>query len=227
MFNNSYDQDDLNEASEAGLDAGRTSIEDAGCAFGKLGCDGDSCEVHLPSGQLFDLERPDQSLINLRDIASALSRICRWGGRLIQAAEFYSVAQHSAYVEGVAASWGASKSTQLAALWHDAAEAFIGDVCRPIKRRFPEFKALEAPLVTMIYAELGLGQHDYDADLIKRADNAVCRQEARVICLGSRSWNWGDTPEVDIQFVDPEDCRMPREAFEMFWRRHCYLVSRP
>lgn len=202
-----------------------TDIEDAGCAFWHLGTD-KTCEVHLPSGQLFDIEHPNPALINLRDVAKTLSRICRWGGRLIEAAEFYSVAQHSVYVADVAATWGATEATRLAALWHDAAEAFIGDVCRPIKRRFPDFKALESPLLELLYRELGLGPHDYDADLVKRADNAVCRQEARVICRGSSRWNWGDTPIVDIQFIDPDDCRSPREAFEMFWARHSWLVAK-
>jgi hypothetical protein len=197
--------------------------EHAGCAFWKLGDKG--CEVHLPSGVLLDLEQPDPAKINLRDVAKTLSRICRWGGRLIEEAEFYSVAQHSVYVAELARLWGGSDATVLAALWHDGAEAFLGDICRPVKRRFPEFSALEAPLLDLLYREHGLYPHDYDADLIKRADNAVCRAEARVICFGSRHWNWGNTDEVEIEtFREPDDCRRPREAFEMFWNKHFLLT---
>lgn len=196
------------------------SIEDAGCAFGG------KCEVHLSSGVLFDLLAPNPALINLRDAAKALGRICRWGGRIIDEAEFFSVAQHSVYVLDVASSWGASQSTKLAALWHDAAEWLTYDWPRPIKRLFPELKAIERKLQEMIYRELCLWPHDYDADLIKRADNAACRAEARIICRGSSRWDWGDTPEIELPtFTDPEDCRSPREAFEMFWTRHCHLVS--
>lgn len=195
----------------------QTATEDAGCATG--------CEVHLPTGQLFDLEQPDPAKINLRDIAKTLSRICRWGGRLIDCVDFYSVAQHSVLVSIQAAKWGATDATKLAALWHDGAEAFTGDIPRPIKRRFPEFKALEGPIEALIYRSLGLYPHDYDADLVKRADNAVCRREARIMCRGSSTWNWGDTVEADEIFLDdPDDCRLPNEAFEMFWSRHVFLA---
>lgn len=197
-----------------------TKIEDTGCAFGSR------CEVHLADGRLFDIENPDPAMISLRQAAKALSRICRWGGRIIDEADFFSVAQHSIYVQDVAATWGGSDATKLATLWHDAAEWITYDWPRPIKRRFPEIKAIEERIQGLIYAELGLGPHDYDADLVKRADNAAQRAEARIICRGSSRWDWGDTPEIDLPtFQDPDDCRSPRAAFEMFWARHCHLTT--
>jgi hypothetical protein len=190
--------------------------EHAGCATG--------CRIHLNSGALFDLDNPDPALINLRDAAKTLSRICRWGGRIRDDAEFISVAQHQVYTADVAAQWGATDATKLACLWHDGGEWLMYDWPRPIKRKFPEIAAMEHPLTAMIFAELGLGPHDYDADLVKRADNAACKAEARIVCLGSSSWDWGDTPDVEIKFEDVDDCRLPREAFEMFWNKHFLLT---
>ncbi len=75
--------------------------------------------------QLFPLDcRPED--LHLDDIASSLSKICRFGGHC---KEFYSVAEHSVRVSMVLpddyASWG---------LLHDAAEMLIGDIVRPLKR---------------------------------------------------------------------------------------------
>lgn len=68
---------------------------------------------------------PTQDMVSIEDIAATLSKICRWGGK---GSEFFSVAQHSVLV-----SYIAPKKYRLAALLHDAAEAYVGDVCKPLK----------------------------------------------------------------------------------------------
>ena len=90
----------------------------------------------LQSGAWFDFLDPESSDFAIEDIAAGLSNICRYAG---QCSGFYSVAEHSLLVSEVAFDHA------YAALMHDAAEAFIGDVTRPLKQLLPDFKRIEAP----------------------------------------------------------------------------------
>lgn len=78
------------------------------------------------SGKIINLYEPDPALIDIEDIASSLSKTCRWNGNI---PDFYSVAQHSCHV-----AWLAPEPLRFAALMHDAPEAYAGDVIRPIKQ---------------------------------------------------------------------------------------------
>jgi hypothetical protein len=70
--------------------------------------------------------------IDPADIAQALSNLCRFGGH---SRAFYSVAQHSVIVSDLLADTGAAPDAVLAALLHDAAEAYLGDLPHPLKHR--------------------------------------------------------------------------------------------
>lgn len=80
---------------------------------------------NVHSGRKINLHRPTVDMIDIDDIATALSKICRFGGHTGQ---FYSVAQHSCLVSMLA-----PRDLQRAALLHDAAEAYLGDVIKPLK----------------------------------------------------------------------------------------------
>ncbi len=71
--------------------------------------------------------------VNIKDIAHSLANICRFNGHVPR---FYSVAQHSVYVARYLTEvMGQTPAVGLWGLLHDAAEAYLGDVCSPIKRR--------------------------------------------------------------------------------------------
>ena len=78
------------------------------------------------SGRLFDLYNPSREMVDIEDIANSLSKTCRWNGNI---PDFYSVAQHSCLV-----AWLAPAPLAFAALMHDAAEAYTGDIIRPLKK---------------------------------------------------------------------------------------------
>jgi hypothetical protein len=63
---------------------------------------------------------------DINDIAHGLAYTCRWGG---QSDKFYSVAEHSVLVSRYV-----DAQHRFPALMHDAAEAYIGDIPRPLKR---------------------------------------------------------------------------------------------
>ena len=66
----------------------------------------------------------------IEEVAHALAQINRFTGH---ARRPYSVAEHSMLVATIAAGEGASPVQQLAALLHDAHEAYVGDLASPAK----------------------------------------------------------------------------------------------
>ena len=79
----------------------------------------------------FDPLNVDESLLDIKDIAHALSLICRGNGHVQY---FYSVAQHSLACAKEAKTRGYSKEVILGCLLHDGSEAYLSDVTRPIKK---------------------------------------------------------------------------------------------
>lgn len=103
-----------------------------------FGCIGNTIKV--AAGHYFDLLRPDPALIDLWSIATALSMTCRYGGHTPR---FYSVAEHCVIAAGFALEDGLDEKTVQAVLLHDAAEAFIGDIVKPLKIALPDYQAIE------------------------------------------------------------------------------------
>ena len=97
---------------------------------------------------MFDPITPDADLINTTDIAHALSMLCRANGHFMS---FYSVAQHSINCMREAKARGYSDRVRLACLLHDASEAYLSDVTRPVKAELPRYKEIETPLQEMIW----------------------------------------------------------------------------
>lgn len=93
--------------------------------------------MQTASGRKIYVMSPRADDVEIRDIAHALARICRFGGHV--KCEHYSVAQHSVLV-----SQTCEPENALVGLLHDAAEAYIGDVVRPLKYSLPKYRELEA-----------------------------------------------------------------------------------
>ena len=105
-------------------------------------------EIMTYTKKMLDPLHPDMELIDIEDVAHALSMLCRANGHF---ENFYSVAQHSINCMKEAEARGCSDKVQLACLLHDASEAYLSDVTRPVKAELPGYKEIEAPLQEMIW----------------------------------------------------------------------------
>ena len=139
------------------------------------------------TGRWFNVLDPKPTDIDIRDIAHALSLQCRFTGHT---REFYSVAQHSVLVAS-----NCPLEDGLYGLLHDASEAYLSDIARPIKRH-PNFKKFyedaEKKLQDAIYMHFEL-----DPDIVPlsvhEADNVLLRTEARDLMPDSFPIYPGDT----------------------------------
>lgn len=93
-------------------------------------------------------------MICLTDIAQGLANTCRFGGQM---QKFYSVAQHSILVTMLA-----PPELQKAALLHDAAEAYLGDIIKPLKNMISGYAEIETAFERVIFKKFGV-----DFDLLK------------------------------------------------------------
>lgn len=105
-------------------------------------------EIMTWSKKMFDPLQPKAELIDIEDIAHALSMLCRANGHF---PTFYSVCQHSINCMREAEARGYSRRVQFGCLLHDASEAYLSDVTRPVKAELPRYKEIEAPLQDAIW----------------------------------------------------------------------------
>jgi len=154
--------------------------------------------ILLQSGAYFDLLDPHHSEFTIEDIAHGLSNTCRFAG---QCSDFYSIAEHSWH-----ASFLVPAELALRALMHDAAEAFLGDVTRPLKSLLPEYKAIERNVEAAIMERFGLG--DWNVPEIKQADLLMLHAE-QVAMMPNHADRWStsegmpDDPCCNFRFFEP------------------------
>lgn len=123
------------------------------------------------TGRQLRVTAPQHDAIAIEDIAQGLSRICRWSG---QTREWFSVAQHSVLV-----STHCSREHARWALLHDASEAYLGDVPRPVKAlpALAGYRTLEQLWQRTIYHRFGLVGDEPSA--VAEADDLVLAWEQR------------------------------------------------
>lgn len=103
--------------------------------------------IRTISGQYVNVFEPDPKTLLIEDIAHALSNQPRFGGHLPQ---FYSVAQHSLLCYQIA-----DEPYKYAALMHDASEAYLLDMPKPIKVEMPDYNRIEDNLMYVLAKKFG------------------------------------------------------------------------
>ena len=106
---------------------------------------------------------PNPKDIDIEDIAHALSLICRANGHF---RHFYSVAQHCIACAEEAIERGYSPEVILGCLLHDASEAYLCDVTRPVKKHIPQYLQAEEKLQEVIWKRF-IGRELTDAETME------------------------------------------------------------
>jgi hypothetical protein len=143
-------------------------------------------------GQFWPLD-PRAEEVEIADIAHALSNMCRFTGHV---KEFYSVAQHSVLVAELVPT-----EHKLWALLHDASEAYLHDLPRPLKRSQPFgalYKGHEARLMEVICEKFGLPAEE--PPCVKDADTRLLMTERRDL-MGREVEPWKDQAEPIAQLI--------------------------
>ena len=137
-----------------------------------------SC-IKTYSGIMIDPLEPKPEQIFIEDIAHALSMLCRANGHF---KSFYSVGQHCVNCMEEASARGYSLRVQLASLLHDASEAYLADVTRPVKKELPRYLEIEEPLQNLIWEKyLGSPLTAEETAQVFSIDDDVLYHEFRVL----------------------------------------------
>ncbi len=154
-------------------------------------------------GRYFPLLAPSPADIHIEDIAHALSNLCRFTGHV---REFYSVAQHSVLVSQIVPPQDA-----LAALLHDASEAYITDISKPLKPHLGGYAEIETRIMEAVLQAFGLPTCLPDS--VKRADLILLATEKRDLMPAHEDWELTrDLPRLQ-EIIVPLPPRAARARF--------------
>ena len=145
------------------------------------------------SGRVSRPLEPEKTDYNIEDIAHSLAMQCRWNGHT---KTFYSVAQHSVYASRFIRIKGERKPTKeksykRAALMHDASEAYLCDIPRPIKGHLGRYKELEASTELAIQNNFGILTSPHLLEAVKEIDNALLVRERSILIEKAPNMIWG------------------------------------
>ncbi|SHN55797.1 hypothetical protein [Desulfovibrio litoralis] len=162
------------------------------------------------SGKMFSLLNPKPEDINIQDIAHSLANSCRWGGHC---RSFFSVAEHSVLVSSLV-----PKEYALWGLLHDAGEAYLVDVPRPVKLLLNDYQAMEKKVMKAVCLRFKLDLQE--PEIVKNADSRLLADEAHQ--LGMYPELWGDN------LLEPWginlDLLPPASAKERFLNRYTEII---
>lgn len=140
-----------------------------------------------------------QDEVHIEDIAHSLSLQCRYAGHCKQ---FYSVAEHSVLIANWIW-WHSSPADALVGLMHDATEAYLVDMPRPVKRSLPDYQRHEAALWKVIAARFRLPE--VMPAVVHEADNRIIADE--LVNMRPMAWHakHDDPLGVELLFWSPAE----------------------
>jgi uncharacterized protein len=152
----------------------------------------DDAWIQTFSGRAFYPLDPQVADVDLVDIAHALSQICRYAGHC---RTFYSVAEHS-----VLLSYAVPYELRRWALLHDASEAYISDIPRPIKPHITGYAAIEDAIMRCVADRFDLIYPEPPE--LKEYDTRILHNERAALHLAPpKPWDIPGTPLPGITIV--------------------------
>jgi hypothetical protein len=147
------------------------------------------------TGKKFTFQKPTPEIICIRDIAHALALLTRYNGHTIK---FYSVAEHCVLLTRYMRKKGYPTRMLMTCLLHDAAEAYIGDMPRPVKVRLPSFKRVENVIAKVISEKYHLYWPEPKA--LKSVDRrALTDERAQAMPPSNNHWMADDLEPIGIE----------------------------
>jgi hypothetical protein len=160
---------------------------------------GDWCETST-GGRFYAIDpRPED--YDLQDIVHSLSNMPRFGGHARRDhGNVYTVAQHSVAVANHILQFSPrKKNLAMYGLFHDASEAYLVDIPRPIKPELTNYKTIETGVQNAIYTKFcGTLPNEAQELVIKKADMALLFIEGYHL-MPSKGVGWQDYEKyIDI-----------------------------
>ena len=142
-------------------------------------------------GKFYPLDpRPEE--VDIEDIAHALSQMNRYGGHTVFP---YTVAQHCVILSNVI-----EKEYSFLALMHDASEAYLCDIPRPIKYDLTNYNEIEERLMKVIAQKFNFPWPM--SEVVKIGDNRMITTERQQVMAPGPKFNMvtaEDYPAYDVQ----------------------------
>lgn len=162
-------------------------------------------EIQLSSGKYFNFRRFEPADFNIYDIASSLSKLCRFTGHV---KHFYSVAEHSVLV-----SYLVPPELALEALLHDREEAYTNDVVTPLKNTWFMWPFRRLARRIQIVSAKTFGLPEKESVEVKVADDAALKMEKLKLkrhgTADLSKW-WGPNWVISARLMSSE--------FDFFWQ---------
>lgn len=163
------------------------------------------------SNVIFHPLDPNPETILIEDIAHALSLLCRYNGHCLR---FYSVAEHCVRV-----SMEVPPEDRLAALLHDASEAYLADIPRPLKRdpSMIPYRTAENNLQRMINKRFGLPE-EMPASVHEADERMLFTERRDIVRPGGPDWGWSREPYPET--IEGWQPHIAEGLFRLFFDRY-------
>lgn len=177
--------------------------------------------ILLGSGNYYDYENPEQSVLTIEDVAYGLGFTCRFRGQTVERATgrrvFYSVADHCELMSRIV-----PPELAFDALMHEVGETVVGDTPGPLKAICPDIRTIEKHCEAA--GLLLFGSRMSEKAEIKRFDLIMLATERRDLTpWRGEQWEWLDI--AGIKPLDQRICpRSPEDSAEAFLSRYRELA---